>query len=354
MPGRLLHLLATNGRRGAETFAVGLAARLDVHGWESELLAIAAAGSGATVDVPVSGRGRTDPRGLATIAEAARRADVIVAHGSSSLLVGAAVAVARRRPWVYRNIGDPAAWGQVRLAQARVGLPLRAATTVVTLYEEAGATLRARYRVSPHRIQVIPNAADPARFAPPTPAQRRAMRGELDLDERPWVLWIGALSPEKRPLLALDLVAGLPDVGLVLVGDGPLRAEVAAAARRPDLHGRVRLLGPLADPSPAYKAADLLLMTSRTEGMPAVAIEAAMCGLAIVAPPVGALPQIVATAGAGTVAPDSSLGAALASTLLAPVPVDRAAVAARYAWPEVTARWDRVLVDAAAEWREAP
>jgi glycosyltransferase involved in cell wall biosynthesis len=95
-------------------------------------------------------------------------------------------------------------------------------------------------------------------------------------------------------------------------------------------------------------------MTSRTEGMPAVAIEAAMCGLAIVAPPVGALPQIVATAGAGTVAPDSSLGAALASTLLAPVPVDRAAVAARYAWPAVTARWDRVLVDAAAERREAP
>jgi glycosyltransferase involved in cell wall biosynthesis len=340
--GRVLHLLATNQRRGAETFAVGLAAQLDGLGWSNELIALRSGAASEALTVEVAGRGRLDPLGVARIARRANASDAVIAHGASGLLVGALVHRLTRRPWVYRNIGDPAAWGQVRAADLRIGRPLRAATAIVSLYDTAANHLVAAYGVGPGRIRVIPNAADATSFTPPDAAARQGARRALGLDDRQWVLFIGALSEEKQPLVAIELIRRRPHIGLLIVGDGPLRDEVSrAAARAPD--GTIRVVGTLRDPSPAYQAADVLLMTSRTEGMPAVALEASMSGLPVVATDAGALPEIVAAAGVGASVPEAELGPALDAVLGAPANPDRAAIVERYSWPAVARGWSDVL-----------
>lgn len=127
-------------------------------------------------------------------------------------------------------------------------------------------------------------------------------------DDRPCLLFLGRLAPVKDPLLWLEVLALLaarrPIQGL-LCGDGALRDVVAARAQGLPL----RLCGQIPT-GEALAAADCLLMTSRNEGQPLAAIEAAAAGLPVVAPPVGGL---AALARAGLVLPAGRSAVALAA-----------------------------------------
>jgi glycosyltransferase involved in cell wall biosynthesis len=109
---------------------------------------------------------------------------------------------------------------------------------------------------------------------------------------------IGALSPEKAVDTAIRAVGQLPDWNLFVVGDGSeehvLRSLAEAIAP-----GRIRFLPPFEDPASVLAAADVVVMPSRTEGMPAVAIEAGMSGLPVVASSVGGIPEIVVDGATG-------------------------------------------------------
>ncbi len=107
------------------------------------------------------------------------------------------------------------------------------------------------------------------------------------------LLWVGRLNQEKRPLLAYEIFREIchqynhlaNNVVLVMVGDGALRGEIEARARRDQLQNRLLLTG-LVDYKlmPAiYNSADLWLSTSQSEVHPMVAIEAAACGLPAIA-----------------------------------------------------------------------
>jgi glycosyltransferase involved in cell wall biosynthesis len=77
------------------------------------------------------------------------------------------------------------------------------------------------------------------------------------------------------------------------VGEGPLRPETEAEAARLDLHDRLRILGPRSDVGDLLAASELLLLPSRTEGLPAVAVEAGLAGRPVVASRVGGVPEVV-------------------------------------------------------------
>lgn len=70
---------------------------------------------------------------------------------------------------------------------------------------------------------------------------------------------------------------------LILVGDGPLRPEAEALAHSLGIGHRVRFLGEQPEPWPALKAADLFCFPSRHEGLPNALVEAASCGLPVIA-----------------------------------------------------------------------
>ncbi len=297
----VLQVVASTDPRGAEVFALSLAAALP----PSVRVTTLALAPGASGGLPVETLGTTR-LGVATLAALRRRmrtADVVVAHGSTTLPACAAAGFGLGRPVVYRNIGDPLQWSDTRARRLRTRLLLSRMQRVVALTSGTADVLSATLGVRPDRVRVVPNGVDGTRFARAEPAARRATRADLGLpDTATVVLYVGALSPEKNVDVAIAAVASHPDVVLVIVGDGPERdrLERAAAAAAP---GRVRFLGRAEDPAPRYHAADVVVLPSRTEGMPAVLIEAGLCELPVVASDVGFVGEIVVPDRTGVLVP---------------------------------------------------
>jgi glycosyltransferase involved in cell wall biosynthesis len=286
---RVLVVLTSNARRGAEIEGSRLASELQGLGVDAQAVCLAPATGASVLDLPVLGAGPLAVSTLRALRRRARQCDVVIAFGSSTLPACALALTGTGVPFVYRSIGDPGAWVRGRLHRWRTGVLMRRATHVVALWPGAATSLRALYGVDPGRLSVIPNARSSDEFRPPTAAERAEARAQLGLPTDALVVGgVGSISHEKRLDLAVDAIARLNDVHLLVVGDGPGRAEIERHARTA-LGGRATLAGVLDDVTPAYRAIDALLLTSRTEGMPGVMIEAAMSGVPIVATDVGAV-----------------------------------------------------------------
>jgi len=132
----------------------------------------------------------------------------------------------------------------------------------------------------------IPNGVDLTLFAPVAADERRALRARLGLpQDRVLCAFIGRLTPQKDPDLLLQAWAmgRWSQAHLVLVGDGPLRSRLEASVSSGPRKEQVTFTGAIADVSRYLKAADLLVLPSRAEGMSNVILEAMACGLPVVA-----------------------------------------------------------------------
>ncbi|MDX2260968.1 MAG: glycosyltransferase [Gemmatimonadales bacterium] len=160
-----------------------------------------------------------------------------------------------------------------------VGLPLRERVVGLGIPSE--------------RVGVFARGVDRERFAPGNGTAARERLG-LPID-RPIALWVGRMVPVKGLDLLLAAWHGVAADGdvppplLVLAGDGEQRAmlELAAAA----LPDRVRFVGsvPNAALPEWYRAADLVVLPSRSEGVPNVLVEGLACGTPFVASDVGGI-----------------------------------------------------------------
>ncbi|MEV4560327.1 glycosyltransferase [Kitasatospora sp. NPDC049285] len=319
---RVLHVITDPRARGAQRLARDLHAELLGRGQPSTLVALHPhPDADASATGTVLGPARYAAATLRALRTAARSADVVVAHGSSTLQACAVGLAGTRTPFVYVNIGDPRHWTASPLRRLRVGAFLHRAAAVAAISPQAAEVLRDRFRLPAGRVHTLPNARSAAAFRPAAGERdRAAARAALGLpaDGR-LVAWVGALSGEKRPDLALAVHAGLTgDVHLALAGEGPLRASVAAGAGE-----RVHVLGRLADPAALYRAADALLLTSDSEGVPGVLIEAALAGVPAVATDVGWVSDVVRDGETGFLAPRGD-AAALTAALQKLLAADRA------------------------------
>lgn len=148
---------------------------------------------------------------------------------------------------------------------------------------------------------------------PPLPEARR-------------LVCVGRLSGEKGQLLLVQAAGLLRDRGLdfelVLVGDGPLRAEIEALIARLDLGGHVRLVGAQDGDGVrrAMLAARALVHPSFAEGLPVVIMEALALGRPVISTYVAGIPELVRPGETGWLVPAGSvepLAQAMATTLSA-------------------------------------
>ena len=111
----------------------------------------------------------------------------------------------------------------------------------------------------------------------------------------------GPCPPRSGWYHAIEIASQLDDVILLVAGDGPQRPQlIARADALPP--GRVRFLGNVEEPSKVYAAADALLLTSDTEGLPGVIIEAALCGRPAITTRVGGVQDAVVDGRTGATA----------------------------------------------------
>ena len=291
---RVLMVLTRNQRRGAESSAVVLGAELADRGFDVRMRSLAPTSEGSAH--PVRALGRT-PLSVATLWRLRREiseADVVVACGSKTLPASVLAAVATGRPVIYQNIGDPLYWAGARLRRLRVRALLRRTTAVAALTEQSSQLLQDHFDVARDRIQVIRNARDSAHFRPPSAEEREQARRRFEIGPTGrLVAMIGSLTPEKRVDLAIRAFKEI-DAGttLAIAGVGPLRSDLESLARV-YADGRVRFLGQVEDVHQLLWASDLVLLTSASEGVPGVLIEAGLSGRPVVATDVGFIRDVV-------------------------------------------------------------
>ncbi|MFC5510940.1 glycosyltransferase family 4 protein [Massilia jejuensis] len=156
------------------------------------------------------------------------------------------------------------------------------------------------------------------------------------------LLAVGHLVPVKAQDLIIGALTLLPDVRLVLAGDGPDRAKLEALAQQLQVSERVTFLGAVlqAQLRAHYGAADALVLSSSREGWANVLLEAMACGTPVVASRVYGTPEVVAAPEAGVLMAERSYrGVADAVGALRANYPDRGATrryAERFSWDDTT------------------
>lgn len=153
-------------------------------------------------------------------------------------------------------------------------------------------------------VVVVPNGVDTRLYHPPSPEEKVGLRMDLRWPPGLCFLYVGRLAPEKRLDLFLEefgraLKEAPADAFAVLVGRGevePMLREIAAAS---GLQGRVTILPPTPEIVRLYRAADVFVLPSISEGLSNALLEAMASGLAVVGSRVGGTAEAVSDGGAG-------------------------------------------------------
>lgn len=142
------------------------------------------------------------------------------------------------------------------------------------------------------RVELWPPAVDSGLFHPSRASA--AMRSRLTggRPQRPLLLTVSRLAPEKNVDFLAGVIEQLPGACLAIVGDGPARPALEARFAGTD----TRFIGYLkgAELAAAYASADAFVYASETETMGNVILEAMACGRAVVAPHAGGIPTLLA------------------------------------------------------------
>ena len=187
---------------------------------------------------------------------------------------------------------------------------------------------RQTWKVPDRQLAVIPNGVETARFAQsPAPV---AIPGLIPQPGEVVVGTIAGLRAVKNIPLLVEAVAQLKGaVRLVVVGDGPERPAIEAAARQHGLGDRLVLPGHLPDPARYIGLFDVFALSSDSEQAPIALIEAMAAARAVVATDVGDVRHMVAPENSGHIVPPRDAGAlALALADLVADPARRAALGA--------------------------
>ena len=180
--------------------------------------------------------------------------------------------------------------------RALIARTLAKASAVVTVGEHLRDAIAA-LGVPHERITVVRRGVDVRLFSPGSRAGARRRLGVPPFGAL--LLWVGRLAHVKGPDLLLDalepLAQRIPAWHCAIVGDGPLRHDVARRIARGPLRNHVSLAGtlPPADLSAWYRAADALILSSRSEGVPNVLYEARACGTPVIAMNAGDIAQFI-------------------------------------------------------------
>jgi glycosyltransferase involved in cell wall biosynthesis len=298
---------------GPASHAPDVARFLQSHGHDVEVVTTASRPP-APFDVPVHWISRRLPKGAihvrtaAEIARRASRADVVYTTGMFGR--SSAGAIAARRPYVLKLTADPAferarrrgiVDGDVDEFQDLGGGPAVRALRVARDFELSHAAhvftpsaylgeLAVKWGVHAGRVSVLPNPSPPL----PDLAPREVLRSQFGMTG-PTLAFAGRLTAQKALGDALQAIAAVDGVSLLIAGDGDQRAPLEQRVAELGLVDRVRFLGPLPREQVValFRAADASVLSSSWENFPHTVVEALAAGTPVLATAVGGVAEVV-------------------------------------------------------------
>jgi glycosyltransferase involved in cell wall biosynthesis len=214
-----------------------------------------------------------------------RRFDLVHAHLYASI-AAAALATARRPVPLVVTEHTEAPW-RGPLAQLVSRVAYRHAAHVTGVSEAIRELVVGDFGIAPDKVTFVQNAVRPHDGSPP---------GALPVDCRDAVLIgrVARLEPEKGMEVFIDAAARLaddwPEAQFLVIGDGPLRADLERHAAAVGVDERVHFLGFRDDARALIARLDVLAISSHNDGSPLAVLEAMMSGVPVVATECGGIP----------------------------------------------------------------
>jgi glycosyltransferase involved in cell wall biosynthesis len=324
---KILHIISSGGMYGAEAVILNMSRTLNESSHSSVLgvfsnsanpnLQLHEVANAQGIDSHlISCTGQIDRTVPTSIRELAARtnADIVHAHGYKAdiysyfaLRQSDVPLVSTCHTW-YDNDFTVSLYG---MADRFV---LRSYAAVVAVSEEVRQRLL-KAGVRKERVHIVRNGIDLRPFdnAPPT------LRSVSSQDQPPIVGLVGRLATEKGVDIFLRAAARVlvefPSAKFVVVGEGPDREQLELLIDELQLRENVSLLGRRDDMPSVYASLDIMVSSSRREGLPIAILEGMASSLPIVATAVGAVPTVVLDGRTGVLVPPEDVGA-LASEII--------------------------------------
>lgn len=305
---KVLHLISSGGMYGAEAVILNLSRALNDGGHHASSLGVfehAGLPKPALHEAALRAelnsqllpcKGQLDLSMLKGIRAEAERteADVVHAHGYKADIYAYLAFRGSRRPALVSTCHN---WldtdRAVRVYGAADRWALRSFDQVVAVSPGVRERLL-KSGVSKEKVHLIRNGIGMAPFAEAMKVREHRL---ADAGGGLRVGLVARLSPEKGVDLFLRAAAriadGFPHVNFVVAGDGPDRAVLEGLIGELGLTGRAELAGPQTDMPAFYASVDLLISSSRQEGLPMALLEGMASALPLVATRVGAVPELV-------------------------------------------------------------
>ncbi len=339
---RILHVIDSLPREGAEILLYDLLERSDRSLFDFRVVALARGGSVAEmlrllgVEVVILGRkSRWDARAFLRLCRLIRRERIGIVHSHifSSHLWGA-LAGRLSGARVLRTEHNMSEWKtgwRRRLDRLALGLTAR----VIAVSEPVRVSLLVTAGLPPEKVQTVPNGLNLERLRSSVPREEKMRQLGLDPLSRFGVI-SAALTTKKGHCYLLEALAQirprLPDFRMLLLGEGELRGELDRRISELGLRETALLLGSRPDAPQIVAAADLFVLSSTREGLSIAMLEAMALGRPVVATAVGGAPDVIEHGRNGLLVPPGdpvALGRAIETVLGDPDSARRLGAAAR-------------------------
>lgn len=312
---KVLHVISSGGMYGAESVILNLSRGLNESGHHSALgvfenssnpnlqLHEMAAKEGIGSHL-ISCNGQIDRTVIASLRELVTRteADVVHAHGYKADVYVYLALRGMETPFISTCHNWPKGGRLVALYGVLDRLVLRRFARVVAVSDEVKQRLL-RAGVSAEKIRQIRNGIDLRPFAGAVATSTGGLT----------VGWVGRLSREKGADVflrsAARVVMEVPEARFVVVGDGPDRETLEALIGELHIRENVSMLGRRDDIPSVLASVDVMVSSSRQEGLPMAILEGMASGLPLIATAVGDVPTVVRNEQTGVLVPAEDVGA---------------------------------------------
>jgi glycosyltransferase involved in cell wall biosynthesis len=191
------------------------------------------------------------------------------------------------------ELGDLAKLRKRMFGTNRIETIKRGIDAFIVISKEIDAELTQIGVPSEQRV-FIPNGVDLSRFSPPSLEEKAAIRRSLNLPDGLITVFSGRLDPEKRVRQLVEIwrevVERYPGATLLILGTGVEEKNLKQMAAP-----NVRFEGVVGDVSPYFRASDVFVLPSSTEGLSNSLLEAMASGLAPIATSVGGATDLIET-----------------------------------------------------------